>query len=87
MYILIATRRVATDKHTACVTTSHFPLEGELTKLDDSPEGGGMADRLPASHGGSPVLSISSGKIILAGLVEAFTDFWHLSCARNQKKK
>lgn len=83
VYILITTRRFVTVKHTACVTMSHRPLDGRLTKLDGSPEGGGMADRLPVSHGGSPCLSLSGENIILAGRVRAFTDPWHLACARN----
>ena len=40
----MATRTVATVKHTACVTISHEALEGGLTKLDVNPNGAGMAE-------------------------------------------
>ncbi|KAL9064403.1 MAG: hypothetical protein Q9161_008915, partial [Pseudevernia consocians] len=40
VYILIATSRVASVKHTTWVTTSHEALEGGLRKLDVYPGGG-----------------------------------------------
>lgn len=44
-----------------------------------------MADRLPISHGGSPCLSLSGVKIILAERVRALAVSCHLACARNER--
>ena len=87
VYILMATRRVATGKHTACVTISHEALDGGLMKLEVNLGGAGIAEKFPLSHHGSSYRSSRGIRIMLAARMLSSYQSSECRTWRNFKQK